>query len=161
MGNIFALGGLFGSLGMLFRLLLMMTGQLKGPVLGYFERYGESEGYFFPVPGLLFWAGTVILFTGFALERFVRVDFPSVLLAVLFWAMAWMAFNAKEWVADWVQRLPKLPRWYAELCETSTRHERRRIAYMWLRLPLRTRLLYNANNNAFRQWTEMVILATL
>ena len=161
MGNIFALVGLFGSFMMLFRLLLMLTGQLKGPVLGYFERYGESEGHFFPVPSLLFWSGMVILFTGFALERLVRFDFPSELLAVIFFVAAWLAFSGKEWVESYVSRLPKLPRWYGELYETTTRHERRRIAYMWLRLPLRTRLLYNANNNAFRQWTEMVILATL
>jgi hypothetical protein len=53
------------------------------------------------------------------------------------------------------------PRWLFELGERTSRLERRRIAYMWLRLPLRLRLIYNSNDRAFLEWADMVILSTL
>jgi hypothetical protein len=57
--------------------------------------------------------------------------------------------------------LPTFPGWHGRFMETTSRWERRRIAYMWLRLPLRTRLLYNANDRLFFVWAEQVIVSTV
>jgi hypothetical protein len=48
----------------------------------------------------------------------------------------------------------------AELVGRTTRAERRRLAYMWLRLPAKLRLIYNSNDRAFMEWADMVILST-
>ena len=52
------------------------------------------------------------------------------------------------------------PRWIHELREYTTRDERRRIAYNWLRLPLRTRLHYNSDDRAFMLWADLLVLST-
>ena len=40
----------------------------------------------------------------------------------------------------------RFPSWYREIVDHTTREERRKLSYMWLSLPLRTRLLYNAQH---------------
>ena len=152
---------LLGSGLMLLRMVLMISGQLKGPVLQYYERYGDEEIYFFPLPNLLMWLGLTVITGGFVLEIWQIVLVPTVPIGVFLFAMAGVGYYAQRWVRQSADDLPLLPRWANTLFDNTTRHERRRIAYMWLRLPLRTRLLYNANDRAFFGWAELVIVATL
>lgn len=161
MENMVILTGLLVSSGSVIRLLLTLTGQLKGPVLYHFLRYGDSERHFFPLPDMLFWVGLLIFFGSLALRRFMQFDYPTELVTLLFLFLAYLSYTYRDWVYDHTNHFPRLPLWTNELYEKTSRHERRRIAFMWLRLPLRTRLLYNANNHAFRLWADMVILATL
>ena len=161
MGLFIILGLLLGSGLMLLRMVLMVSGQLKGPVLQYYERYGDEETYFFPLPNLLMWLGFTVIAGGFALETWQIFLVPTEYIGAFLLFAAGVAFYAQRWVRDAADNLPVMPRWANTLFRNTTRHERRRLAYMWLRLPLRTRLLYNASNRAFFDWAELVIISTL
>ena len=66
-------------------------------------------------------------------------------------------------VRDSVMEHPEIflrfPRWYREIVDHTSREERRKLSYMWLGLPMRTRLLYNADHAEFRKWVELVVLS--
>jgi hypothetical protein len=50
------------------------------------------------------------------------------------------------------------PLWYYRLVQNTDREERRRLAYMWLRLPTKTRMTYNTHTVLFDQWVEQVLV---
>lgn len=139
---------------MTLRAFLIVVGMYKDPILASFEHYGD-ERVFSPTLTLLIWTGfSVYLFTFLILE-------PGLVLFT--GALALVAgFSFRESIARFVKRRQQLSRslpvWYAQLVERTDRHERRRIAYLWLRLPARTRLLYNAHNGLFHHWMEQVLL---
>ena len=54
----------------------------------------------------------------------------------------------------------RYPRWYSELNDRTTREERRRLGYMWLRLPISLKMVYDTNDHAFFQWVDLVLVAT-
>lgn len=161
MNALIVIAGLATSSAMLLRIVLILMGQLKGPVLAQFQRYGDLEGHFSPLTGFFFWLAWFVLFGGYGLDRFVEVVFPLEIAAILLLICSYYAREGSKWLQSRTNKLPTFPMWTRRLYEITTRHERRRLAYMWLRLPLRTRLLYNANTHAFEVWAEMVILATL
>jgi len=142
----------------LIRIILVIAGFLKGPVLKASHRYGDQETFYEALPQFLFWLGawtanasilvTAIIPSGFlVLQVFSFILFASALITRAYPNIGLRYF--------------RYPRWYFELMEETTRYERRRIAYMWLNLPPRLRYIYNANNTAFRQWADMVILSTI
>jgi len=146
---------------MLTRQVMILTGQLKGPVLSCFEVYGERERAYHPIPQLLGWSGFLLLVSGELIGSILRFDNIAVILGLVSVGSAFLLYHYRESLATYDHLLPTLPTWYRELCRETTRHERRRIAYLWLRLPLRTRMIYNISDRLFFRWAELVILSTL
>jgi MFS family permease len=143
-------------------LALILGGLYKTPLLALFEKYGDAENQFQPVTQGAAAVGALIA-SGAALSA---VDQPWV------WALFWIGLALAVTAAYAVLRTPpsgrwrhddwpQLPRWYYALRQYTTRQERRRIAYMWLWLPRRTRSLYHANDRAFLLWADLVIAGTL
>lgn len=140
--------------GMFLRSSLVMLGQYKDPVLHTFEQYGEETSYS-PLIWFLLWG---IVFAYFLAYLMIA---PGWLFTIGLMTAS-VSFAFRDAFADWIVRYPhifrKYPTWYHEFIQYTTREERRRIAYMWLRLPARTRLLYNAHTPFFKQWAELVLM---
>jgi hypothetical protein len=141
---------------MMGRVALIVSGRLKGPVLRNFERYGDDETYYQPLTWLLVWFCLSLYFLNY-LIGFVFCMEPLV-VAVLY--MAYVLLNHPQTIKkhDWL--FLRYPLWLADLRDRTSRLERRRIAYMWLRLPRRTRFAYNSNDRAFLEWADFIILGT-
>lgn len=147
---------------LLLRLILVMIGMHKGPLLALFEKYGDEENHFYPVPRLMLWLGVFLVSAQIAFSGIVPVPFivrhvGAALLAIVYMSSHFLPDSVRKY---W-QEYPPLPTWYHELRERTGRDERRRIAYMWLRMPLRTRLLFNSNHHAFSQWADLIIMGTV
>lgn len=155
-------------IGMVFmlRIVFIITGMLKGPVLKTFEQYGPEDPVFCPLPELLFWPGVIILSGGTLLARVMPIADPLIKFStfsggLLIFLGCIAQYRKKNIIAYWNTLPVVFPGWYKQLLEQTSRQERRRIAYMWLWLPRRTRLLYNANNRLFFLWAEQIIVATV
>ena len=140
---------------MFLRACLVTLGFYKEPILSAFQRYGDEVG-FSPLFESCAW-GAVMAYLIFALLV------PSSLL-LLVGIFMFVAFVMLYWrVRDSVMRHPSIflrfPSWYREIVDHTTREERRKLSYMWLGLPIRTRLLYNAQHEEFRKWVELVVLS--
>lgn len=152
---------LLTSLVFMIRLVMIMVGLHKGPVLEAFEKYGDEEPFFFPWSQLVFWFGLVVFAAGFIVQEDTQGFNAFSVIGVLLMLVAYWIYTSKDRIQQWLHYIPIIPLWLGRLCENTTRYERRRIAYMWLRLPLRTRLLYSASDRFFFQWADLVIMATV
>jgi hypothetical protein len=151
-----------GAIGWLFRELLVLGGWHKGPVLALFEVYGGEAPMYYPLPvillciGVIIWCGEMVVS---GTDNYQPGAFG--ITGILFLVLAWIAWHFAEHVRSHIDFMLVLPIWYAKLRENTTRSEQRRLAYMWLRLPLRTRLLYNASDHYFFLWADLVIAASV
>ena len=137
------------------RSTLVTFGYYKEPLLAAFQKYGE-ESALSPLLDMLIWGGIM------AYMLFI-VIVPSSLL-VLLGVMVFTTFMIVYWrVKDNIMNYPAVflqyPRWYRDIVDHTSREERRKISYMWLGLPFRTRLLFNAREDAFRKWVELVVIS--
>ncbi|MBI5931437.1 MAG: hypothetical protein HY862_19165 [Chloroflexi bacterium] len=149
----FLFSGIFLS-----RSIMVMLGLIKGPVLHSFEKYGDDERGYNGLLYLLFWMGAFSLNSGIWMARLSRnVFLPMESLGVILMAGAFIAYRQ----AHLVHKFFHYPRWYFELEERTSRSERRRIAYMWLQLSRKGRLIYNSNDFAFNQWADLIIVSTI
>lgn len=144
-----------GSCLFFIRAVLVTFGYYKEPVLSAFQQYGEEVG-FSPLLDMFVW-GIVVAYLIFV------VIVPSSLL-ILFGVVSIILFVAGYWqVKENIMNHPEIflqyPRWYRDIVDHTSREERRKISYMWLGLPFRTRLLYNAREDAFRKWVELVVIS--
>ncbi|MCY4466387.1 MAG: hypothetical protein OXE46_12705 [Chloroflexi bacterium] len=140
---------------MFIRACLVTLGYYKEPILSAFQRYGD-EVSFSPLFEAFCWGMTL------AYLIFVLVV-PSSFL-ILIGIFFFVFFTMLYWkVRDNIMNHPhiflRFPHWYREIVDHTTREERRKLSYMWLGLPLRTRLLYNAQHDEFRKWVELVVLS--
>lgn len=145
------------SLFFLTRIIFIMAGLYKTPVIKSFEIYGPEETIYYPIPELMLWLGVFILTGTPWLAVYIGYHDPLSIPGVLLIG-AW-------WYARQHPNLPRrypfltfLPRWYSDLRERTNRYERRRIAYMWLRLSQRTRWLFHTHDAAFLHWADFVIM---
>lgn len=137
------------------RASLVTLGFYKEPILTAFQQYGEEVG-FSPLFEACWW--------GYALAYLIFMLIAPSSSLVLFGITSFVASFILYWkIKDSVMRHPqiflKFPRWYHEIVDRTSREERRKLSYMWLALPLRTRLLYNAQHDEFRKWVELVVLS--
>ena len=142
------------------RIMLVVFGLYKEPVLRGFERYGEAEGIFQPFPSILYGFGTMLLSGGIVIGKLL--DFTAtifILLGMFVLTMAYVVNYSENLTEEYPHIFKSLPRWYYELLDRTDRYDRRQIAYMWLWLPRRTRLTFNSNTKAFFQWVDMVMVA--
>jgi hypothetical protein len=149
------------SMGLLVREILILSGLLKDPILRGFQKYGDTEAVYRPLPSLLTWAGLLLLALGAIAAPVLGSSLPLALPGGLLLALAlWRRLHA-----GLVRRFPHIllryPRWYADLRERTSRYERRRLAYLWLTLPWQLRLRYNGSDRAFDHWADLVIMATM
>jgi hypothetical protein len=145
----------FLALMMTLRAFLIVMGTYKDPVLASFEHYGE-ERIFSPLFSLTVWA---VVFVYLSLFLYVRAG-PLFALGLIIGAfLASMHERMDEWRYKYDSMFRLFPRWYFELVQRTDREERRRIAYLWLRLPIATRILYNARSEYFHQWVDLVLMS--
>lgn len=143
-------------------IVLTVAGMNKGPVLETFEKYGDDvDAFFFPWPRLMLALAVVTFCISYLMRHNVPSTVPFNLIALLLVFGAYPVNGIRERLHDKPYQMLILPTWYSKLQTETTRYERRRIAYMWLRLPLRTRLIYNASDRLFFQWVDLVIMATV
>lgn len=152
--------GLLLSSAYLIRTGLILIGLLKSPVLRCFERYSTFNDAYYPLPGLLAGLGVLVLCLSVLLRGISGTTFPAYLPGLLILLLAVVAHRAFGLASRFPGLFLGLPKWYAELRERTTREERRRIAFMWLALPRRTRLYYEWHTRAFTHWVDLVIVST-
>ena len=138
------------------RTVLIIAGYLKGPVLQRFERYGPEEFFYQPIPMFLVALSAFLI----SFNEVLGMGVPIAPLVVLFLLLAYFLWAAPEVSQRYPKILLRYPYWLTELKERTGRYERRRIAYMWLRLPKRLKSVYNSNDRAFQEWADFVILGT-
>jgi hypothetical protein len=151
----------FLSVFFLARSLLIFIGLLKGPILDTCAKYGPEDYPYLSLLPLVTWFGVFGLTLGAWLLAAYGAEYPVVCPGILLLLLAGLGYRYYDVLAGWHLRWVKYPRWYAELMERTTRYERRRIAYAWLRLPRRLRLTYNSNTEAFLTWADFVIMSTI
>ncbi len=137
------------------RACLVTLGFYKEPILTAFQQYGDEVG-FSPLFESFAWGGALayLLFVVLAPSSFLILIgvFSFVLFVMLYWRI-------KDSILNHPGIFLRFPSWYREIVDRTSREERRKLSYMWLALPLRTRLLYNAQHEEFRKWVELVVLS--
>jgi hypothetical protein len=136
------------------RAFLIIVGVYKDPVLASFEKYG-AEVIYSPLLNLVAWVGFFLYLSLFWLIQTEIVLGLGLLLLV---PAAAFREHFRDTLIQRHEWFRVLPRWYYDLVLQTDREERRRIAYLWLYLPMRTRMLYNAHNDLFGQWVEQVLM---
>lgn len=158
---LFAIAAVF-SAGVTVRLILLVLGRRKGPLLQKLERYGELEP-FYPLWELVYWILLLCSTSVMALTMYPRdsVRWQHLLLLGLILLLVALEYNRPARFVALLQRLPMLPLWYARLLRIASRAERRRVAYMWLHLPLRVRAAYDASDALFFNWADLVVMSAV
>ncbi|MBZ0292655.1 MAG: hypothetical protein K8L99_08860 [Anaerolineae bacterium] len=134
---------------------------LKGPVLQTFEKYGDTENIYHPLPSLLFWSGIMIVFISpIIAEALVTSTTNIAMPGFMMILAAYLVVTNPQYVREHPNIFFIYPRWYHELRARTSRYERRRIAYKWLWLPPRLRLIYSSSDRAFSQWADLIIMTT-
>ena len=152
--------GFITAIGFLARTVLIIAGWYKAPVLRQFEKYGDEENFYYSLPALLGWSGAMIITANLWVSMVWGVVYPFISAGGMLLVAAYVAYRFPEYMGRHPSLLLTHPRWLHELLGRTTRQERRRIAYMWLRLPLRLRLIYSSDDQAFMHWVDMVIIST-
>lgn len=152
---------LLACMALLAREILIISGLLKDPILRGFEKYGDVEAVYYPLPALLLWSGLLLLclaaLAAPALGGLLPLALPGALLLA---GACWRKLHA-ELARRFPGVLLRYPHWYSDLRERTSRYERRRLAYLWLTLPWQLRLHYNGSDRAFNHWADLVIIATM
>jgi len=144
----------------LVRSVLIVIGLYKTPIIHSFEAYGPDEVPPMPVMTLIVWMGALTALLGMVGVWSLRLGSVFLFTGISILVVSLAAFFWRNSFADTYHRLAYFPRWYYDLRDRTTRYERRRIAYMWLMLPHRTRLIYNSSDLQFRIWADFIILGT-
>ncbi len=158
---IIALFVTIASSAMLVRALMILTGVYKTPILRTFEEYGPMEKPFLPGLPVVLWSGVALVSVSLWVGGIPGLTFSLNCMGIVLLIVTGLAYNYWEKTAKYHLKVLPFPRWYHELEARTTRYERRRIAYMWLHLPLRLRLTYNSSDKLFMIWADFVIMGTI
>jgi hypothetical protein len=153
--------GLITSIAFLARTVLIIVGWYKAPVLRQFEKYGDEESVYYSLPAFLGWSGVLIITGNLWVSMVWGVVYPFIFAGGLLVATAYLAYRFPDYLGQHPGMFITHPRWLHDLHRRTTREERRRIAYMWLRLPARQRLVYSSDDRAFSYWVDMIIISTI
>lgn len=136
----------------------IIAGLYKNPLLESLRSYGSAPNSY-PVCRFLYALSIWSLLVSSMFDALTQTSATfahASYLPVIFFTLA-IACLVSALV---VRRAPalrgSLPRWHAYLLQTTTRLERRLIAYAWLRLPPKMRWRLNGNQAAWRVWVDMV-----
>jgi hypothetical protein len=133
----------------------MVIGVYKDPLLATFEVYG-TETLFSPLIHLV---QASILFVTLVMIGLVDESMAVVICFFVVGFLMWLSPQMNSLTQHHPALFLQYPHWYRQLLRTTSREEQQRLAYMWLRLPLRTRLLYNTHDPLFFQWIDLVLLS--
>ena len=146
---------ILGAFIMFLRACLVTLGFYKEPILSAFQQYGDEVG-FSPLFNSIVWSWILAYLL---LLVIVPSSFLVVMGVMLFVISATLYWKIRDSILNHLAVFLRYPRWYRDIVDHTSREERRKLSYMWLGLPLRTRLLYNAHDEAFRKWVELVVLS--
>jgi hypothetical protein len=151
------------------RTVLVLTGWFKSVALRTFEQYG-NERPFRPISDLVFRIVFLILLLQF-------LGMPPSVKFVAFFLGGVMLLGGLDTFQDalvgllrrvapkygelYVALIAYYPVWYRDLASRTSRYERRRIAYMWLRLSPHQRFLLDRDTPTFLHWTDFVIMGSV
>lgn len=146
-----------GVLILTIREFLILIGLYKDPLLRQFERYGEPPAY----SPLLNFGMTLLLFLAVLMVLITN----SALLGLWIILLTLPGMHLYRYLKRFIWQYPEVmlayPLWCNQLVDRASREERRRLAYMWLRLPYRTRLTFNASDRQFDQWVDLVLITII
>ena len=145
----------------LVRATLILVGYLKDPILRTFSEYGPREKLYMPGQQLLLWGGVLSFCAGLWAAPYQGLSATLTTFGILMGVVVAIGYTYAEQAEKIHLKILKYPLWYHDLRERTTRYERRRIAYMWLHLPWRLRLLYNSSDSSFFIWADFVIMGTI
>lgn len=145
---------------LLVRAVMIAAGLHKGPVMAFLAQYTSDDTYYV-LPGVFGWL-TLFLWAGATSLAFIEprtagaqvLAVPAALLTLAAWAARGAAGTTWPW-------LTALPAWLNEMSAFTTREERRRIAFLWMRLPKQAQLHYSVSAYHFHLWCDLVILGTV
>jgi hypothetical protein len=138
-------------------------------------RYGD-EPLFYPLSNMFFAVTRIIIwiFLLSGLQKSVYypiwlLDVRVLILGLLFVLLGYsqtpvlrtMKRYFPKQAAKLLHFLAYYPAWYRELFGRTSRYERRRIAYMWLRLSSATRSGFDNHTPSFLQWTDLIIMGAV
>ncbi len=147
---------LIGSALFMGRAVLIATGLLKGPVLRACRPYRDDVLYFGVLWQLVLGIGLCLIFSGLVLSQVMqRIYYPFTVVGFLLVLITLALLRYPS-----LNLYLRYPRWYFDLLERTSRIERRRIAYMWMRLPLKAKIFYNSSDRSFLQWADFIIIST-
>jgi hypothetical protein len=128
----------------------------KDPMLSRFRMYGAERRYY-PFCRFLALLGAWGLMVASMLDALtIRTRHTNSFAPAIFLALAIMALAASLAARQIPALREALPRWYFALLRTANRHERRRIAFAWLRIPRKMRWRLNGDQRAFMTWADTV-----
>lgn len=139
----------------LLRATLIVLGYYKEPILKAFQNYGE-EIPFSPLLDIVIW-GLMFFYLIFLIVLPSSFIIALGILSALIGGQIY--YRVKEKVFNHPDVFMQYPHWYRDLVDRTSREERRRLAYMWLSLPIRTRMLYNTRDDAFQHWADLVVIS--
>jgi len=138
----------------------VVFGLIKDPIMTRFRLYGP-EMPFSPLARFMDMLGVWSLMTASMLDA-LTADQRGVwgYTPMIFFALMLMAFTGSYVVRKSDQLRHALPPWYNELIQSTTRQERRHLAYAWLRIPRKMRWRLNADQASFRVFVDLVRLTS-
>ena len=145
----------------LIRATLILIGYFKDPILHTFSEYGPRERLYMPGQQLMLWGGVLSICGGMLAASYEGLSATLLIFGILTEILVACGYTYAEQAEKIHLKILKYPLWYHDLRERTTRYERRRIAYMWLHLPLRARLSYNSSDSMFMLWADFVIMGTI
>lgn len=146
---------------LLIRATLILLGYWKDPILRTFSQYGPREKLYMPAQQILMWGAVLSFCTGLWAYQYPSLSATLTTLGILLGLVVMLGYAYREQAEQIHLLLLRYPVWYHELRGRTTRYERRRIGYMWLSLPLRTRLSYNSSDTMFLVWADFIIMGTI
>jgi len=138
------------------------SGLYRDPLMRELQRYGEERRPCLAGRLLLSAAAfslslsTLLSLMASANPMVSRV-FPPEILTVL--CIVLLLGSAVVWKHPVLRE--SLPRWYYRLLRTTSRQERRHIAYAWQRIPRRLRWRLSGDQASFVVWSELVRLTVI
>lgn len=145
-----------GGILLLIRAIVIQLGKAKGPLLERFETALDVSIHYnslrdLAIDGAMVWAGAVLL-----IGHFTNIS-ASWLLPV----SAMLALSAlAHWLGELLRPVMPKPAWYQCVIQKTTPEDRRRLAYAWQKISPAMRAHYNAQDEAFFSWVDLVMLAT-
>jgi hypothetical protein len=148
------------------RWLLVLLGRNKTPILRQFGKYGEEE-FYCPLLNLLFWLIAFVVGAQLLLIAYTRdispwnAPFWLSLAMLAYLCLPEVSARVPRWIRHLLEVLQYYPYWYHDLRSRTSRYERRRIAYLWLRLPAYVRSTHDSDDGTFMDWADLVIMGSV
>ncbi|MBI5959647.1 MAG: hypothetical protein HY866_12975 [Chloroflexi bacterium] len=134
----------------------IVFGLYKDPLMSCFRWYGPEKRYY-PLCRFLEMLAAWSLMVSSMLDSLTTNSRETWLYApAMFFALSLLAFASSLIARKQTTLREALPFWYSELMGSTTRQERRQLAFAWLRIPLKMRWHLSGDQASFRVWVDMV-----